>query len=671
MADNSGATNVVQTANGNAAATTGDGTQQGQQQQQPQQGFFGILKGLVIRMAIIYMISSFFRRGSTPATPATTDGTSPQAQGSYIYTTNLFEKGTFMDMYVYVSENEEMKDFDESELFWAKKGLIYGDWESGPNKDGTHEFSGSIPASKAVQNNGSIYIHVYVVKEGNSPDPKMKERYSKRDIVYRSMQLNKFKKRRFLETKNLLTGETEVHPDLIKKPNSSEFEILSHWHPNLTINFLDDHTSWVKGHIPAPLDEYVEFVPGHAKYRPVLYFNDYWNLNSEYQPINDTIQMLNFTLTYTPISLWRWQMYAAQGMRNKWTNMLGGGVGEEDQDQDSLKTAFLETNPYLLALTIIVSIVHSVFEFLAFKNDIQFWRSRKSLEGLSVRSVFFNVFQSGIVLLYVFDNETNTVVRISVFIGLLIEIWKIHKVVNVKADRENRIFGLIPRISLEDKSTYTESHTKEYDTMAFKYLSWLLFPMLACYAVYSIVYVEQKGWYSWVLNMMYGFLLTFGFIMMTPQLFINYKLKSVAHLPWRMLTYKALNTFIDDIFAFVIKMPTLYRIGCLRDDVIFFIFLYQRYIYKIDPKRVNEFGTSQEMFEENGDNTQSVQGEEGNRAIEDSDKNSDTVEEKAKTSDTVEEKAKTSDTVEEKAKSSDTVEEKAAPPKSKKEKKND
>ena len=56
-----------------------------------------------------------------------------------------------------------------------------------------------------------------------------------------------------------------------------------------------------------------------------------------------------------------------------------------------------------------------------------------------------------------------------------------------------------------------------------------------------------------------------GFIMMTPQLFINYKMKSVAHLPWRMMTYKALNTFIDDLFAFVIKMPTLYRIGCFRD----------------------------------------------------------------------------------------------------------
>lgn len=81
---------------------------------------------------------------------------------------------------------------------------------------------------------------------------------------------------------------------------------------------------------------------------------------------------------------------------------------------------------------------------------------------------------------------------------------------------------------------------------------------------------------------------------MTPQLFINYKLKSVAHLPWRMLSYKFLNTFIDDIFAFVIKMPTMYRLGCFRDDIIFLIYLYQRWIYRVDHSRVNEFGVSGE-----------------------------------------------------------------------------
>jgi hypothetical protein len=64
-------------------------------------------------------------------------------------------------------------------------------------------------------------------------------------------------------------------------------------------------------------------------------------------------------------------------------------------------------------------------------SDIQFWRNRKSLEGLSVRSVFFNVFQSLIVVLYVMDNETNFVVRISVVVGLFIEMWKIFKVIDV------------------------------------------------------------------------------------------------------------------------------------------------------------------------------------------------------------------------------------------------
>jgi hypothetical protein len=56
-----------------------------------------------------------------------------------------------------------------------------------------------------------------------------------------------------------------------------------------------------------------------------------------------------------------------------------------------------------------------------------------------------------------------------------------------------------------------------------------------------------------------------GFIMMCPQLFINYKLQSVAHMPWRQMTYKFLNTIIDDLFAFVIKMPLLHRLSVFRD----------------------------------------------------------------------------------------------------------
>ena len=40
--------------------------------------------------------------------------------------------------------------------------------------------------------------------------------------------------------------------------------------------------------------------------------------------------------------------------------MLGNLMGddEEDQDQDSIKEAFLETNIYLLVCTFVISIVH-------------------------------------------------------------------------------------------------------------------------------------------------------------------------------------------------------------------------------------------------------------------------------------------------------------------------
>ena len=113
---------------------------------------------------------------------------------------------------------------------------------------------------------------------------------------------------------------------------------------------------------------------------------------------------------------------------------------------------------------------------------------------------------------------------------------------------------------------------------------------MACYFIYSLMYSHYNSWYSFVLATLVGAVYTFGFIQMTPQLYINYKLKSVAHMPWRMLTYKALNTFIDDLFAFTIKMPFLHRMATFRDDVIFFVYLYQRYAYRVDYSRVNEFG---------------------------------------------------------------------------------
>ena len=46
-----------------------------------------------------------------------------------------------------------------------------------------------------------------------------------------------------------------------------------------------------------------------------------------------------------------------------------------------------------------------------------------------------------------------------------------------------------------------------------------------------------------------------------------------------------------------------------RDDIVFFIFLYQRYIYKEDKSRVNEFGFSGDMLDEMEEKKEGGQGE--------------------------------------------------------------
>lgn len=106
-----------------------------------------------------------------------------------------------------------------------------------------------------------------------------------------------------------------------------------------------------------------------------------------------------------------------------------------------------------------------------------------------------------------------------------------------------------------------------------------------------------KSWYSWLISNLANAVYTFGFISMCPQLYVNYRLKSVAHLPCKVFLYKVFNTFVDDVFAFLIDMPWKHRVMTLRDDVVFGVFLVQAYVYRVDKTRANEFGYSYENEE--------------------------------------------------------------------------
>ena len=117
--------------------------------------------------------------------------------------------------------------------------------------------------------------------------------------------------------------------------------------------------------------------------------------------------------------------------------------------------------------------------------------------------------------------------------GIVIEAWKITKTVNVRV-REASPGSLLPyRIAFEDKHQLSEAEkkTQEYDEIAFKYLAMIAVPLLIAYAVYSVLYDEHKGWYSFIITTLVGSVYAYGFLMMVPSLYINYRLQVRANIP--------------------------------------------------------------------------------------------------------------------------------------------
>ncbi len=52
--------------------------------------------------------------------------------------------------------------------------------------------------------------------------------------------------------------------------------------------------------------------------------------------------------------------------------------------------------------------------------------------------------------------------------------------------------------------------TNAHDEQAFRYLGMALAPLFLCYTVYSLLYKDHAGWYSFAISTLAGGVYTFG-----------------------------------------------------------------------------------------------------------------------------------------------------------------
>ncbi|VDN04641.1 unnamed protein product [Thelazia callipaeda] len=382
-----------------------------------------------------------------------------------------------------------------------------------------------------TRNNGSLYLHCFLLPaEHKYPDPYQAPWQIVQTVKITTYQVPEAETFRLImdaEKKRKMNVKASRSVDELRDSGIP----VTHFRSKLPLTVVAEAPKFDLKALPSEIFQQMQLFEkdGQKYYWPIFHIDDLSFLTKDLIQIKPEQTTVTMQIQYRPISIGKLRLLVSTQASLIHLKQMGFS----DKDVDEVKGIFVNTNFYFLTLTVFVAALHMLFDILAFKNDISFWRSRKSMAGLSTRTVLWRSFSQSVIFLYLLDEETSLLVTIPAGIGCLIEYWKVTKSAKISIYWSKGVpyfrFGT---------STAAELETESFDSEAMKYLSILLTPLCIAGAAYSLAYVPHKSWYSWVIQCLANGVYAFGFLFMLPQLFVNYRMKSVAHLPWRAFMYK-------------------------------------------------------------------------------------------------------------------------------------
>ena len=318
-----------------------------------------------------------------------------------------------------------------SVLLWKQKGVTF-DWLNTSHATQTVNLTESNTPPKLWKmalSGKPLYVHAYVGHESR----KMTDVRDYKFVLARTTTTKKVTKKAVPPTWRLhpafcnICGDANAStgpPAVLPASAIRNAPPKPHWKPRAAFRFVVDFTEFPTNQIPPLMQPHFRLTP-RRQYLPFSFADEVGLTTDQLIALNQTVTLLPLEIEVGPSSLGRWQLGA---MMDQSISIMHNSMGAEEKDSDELRYMLTETHPYVLMLTLCVSLLHTLFDVLAFKSDIQFWNELKTLRGLSTRAVVTSLICQIVVVAYLHHQETSKLVLVPAAFGVVLQFWKVWKV---------------------------------------------------------------------------------------------------------------------------------------------------------------------------------------------------------------------------------------------------
>jgi hypothetical protein len=282
-----------------------------------------------------------------------------------------------------------------------------------------------------------------------------------------------------------------------------------HWVPRLDLEVIHDRTVYLARTVPGDIYQYMDWIKYDRKlqYLPVIDADPLVVGPEDLVLLNDTLATQSLTLRLHTTSLGWFRI-----RRLLWSSLrtLSEPSATESStvlrlsanDIDKFRLMLVDARPWLLLTTLVASILHILFEWLAFKEDVAHWRRLDNTAGVSKISVMLEAASRCIAVVFLWERRKDTSILFigSAVLSAAVELWKVQRVMRVRNTILAQATPEGAKDSAENKLAQAEQQSQEVDRRAAKTIGLACIPIAIGYAIWSLLFQEHTGFRAWAID---------------------------------------------------------------------------------------------------------------------------------------------------------------------------